>query len=60
MELDDIANLFESDESYLLELDWDNCVVGPKSNDLVAPPWANISGGGDNHYSRDWDPKIVK
>ena len=54
IELDDFANLFESDESFLLSSDWNNCVISSKT-------YQNEKDErGKPLYSLDWNGKIMK
>ena len=52
IELDDIANLFESDEDFLLELDWDNCLLTKEQYEQEID--------GMETYARDWNGDIIK
>eukprot|EP01083_Nonionella_stella_P015264 42704_1 len=54
VELDDMANLFDADEEYLLEQDWHNCVNHVSSRH--SKPWKEA----EKDYDRDWDVSLVK
>ena len=54
IELDDFVNLFESDESFLLLQDWDNCVISTKTY------YREISEPDKVIYLLDWNGKILK
>lgn len=54
IELDDFANLFESDEGFLLDADWNNCVISTKNYQNERDEQGKLI------YSLDWNGKILK
>eukprot|EP01083_Nonionella_stella_P107674 312133_1 len=53
-ELDDMANIFDADEDFLLEYDWQNCVNDASPG--AERPWDEH----EEHMDRDWDPVLLK